>query len=174
MIHPFLDGNGRLGRLLLTFFLVVRPRLTAPLLYLSAYPERNFDSYYEALRTIDETDDRNPWIELFDSRPHPGRRVRRGCLRNRRAARGSREAAVSVATPRALALVEVLSENPPVPARSIEDRLDLSPPTALVLLRRMWEQGMLSEGKDGARGMRRYVALKTMDAEMWSPGGWVD
>ncbi len=171
MIHPFLDGNGRLGRLLLTFFLVARARLTAPLLYLSAYPERNLDSYYEALRTIDETDDRTPWIESFDSPPHPGRRVRRGCMRNRQAARGFREAEVAVATPRALALVEVLSENPPVTARSIEDRLDVSPPTALGLLRRMWEQGVLSEGKDGARGKRRYVALKTMDAGMGSPGG---
>lgn len=171
MIHPFLDGNGGLGRLLLTFFLVARARLAAPLLYLSAYPERNLDSYYEALRTIDETDDRIPWIELFDSRPHPGRRVRRGCLRNRRAARGFRQDAVAVATPRPLALVEVLCENPPVTARSIEGRLDVSRPIALRLLRRMREQGMLSEGKDGARGKRRYVALETMDAGMGSPGG---
>jgi len=76
------------GQLLLVFFLVARGRLTAPLLYLSAYLERN------------------------------------------------RQAAAAVGTPNALALVKLICENPVVTTRSIEDRLGVSRPTALRLLRR--------------------------------------
>ena len=53
-IHPFLDGNGRLGRLLLVFFLVTRSRLPAPLLYLSSYLECKRQDYYDALQIIRE------------------------------------------------------------------------------------------------------------------------
>ena len=59
-IHPFLDGNGRLGRLLLVFFLIARGRLTVPLLYLSAYLERKRGDYYDALQAIHETGDPHP------------------------------------------------------------------------------------------------------------------
>src|SRR4029077_176675 len=64
-IHPFLDGNGRLGRLLLAFFLVARGRLPAPLLYLSSYLERHRQDYYEALQAVRDADDPMPWIDLF-------------------------------------------------------------------------------------------------------------
>ncbi len=64
-IHPFLDGNGRLGRLLLVFFLIARGRLRVPLLYLSAYVERERQLYYDALRSVQETGDAVPWLELF-------------------------------------------------------------------------------------------------------------
>ncbi len=51
-IHPFLDGNGRLGRLLLVFFLIAHGRLSAPLLYLSAHLERERPRYFEALHAV--------------------------------------------------------------------------------------------------------------------------
>lgn len=164
-IHPFLDGNGRLGRLLLIFFLVARGRLPAPLLYLSAHLERNRQSYYEALQTIHETGDAIPWIELFLAAVHTqaGDAVARARriieLRER-----YRQAAAAVGTPNALALVELICGTPIVTTRSIEDRLGVSRPTALRLLRRMEEQGVLSEGEEGARGQRRYVAREMMDA----------
>lgn len=64
-LHPFLDGNGRLGRLLIVFLLVEHGRLPAPLLYLSSYLERDRGAYYEALQTVREHGDALPWIELF-------------------------------------------------------------------------------------------------------------
>jgi len=164
-IHPFLDGNGRLGRLLLVFFLVVRGRLPAPLLYLSAYLEHNRQSYYDALQTIHETGDPIPWIELFLTavETQAGDAVARAQgiieLRER-----YRQAAAAVGTANALALVELICENPIVTTRSIEDRLGVSRPTALRLLRRMEAQGVLSEGEAGARGQRRYAAREMMDA----------
>ena len=53
-IHPFLDGNGRMGRLLIVFHLVIRDRLPQPLLYLSSYFERHRDEYYSKLQGVRE------------------------------------------------------------------------------------------------------------------------
>jgi Fic family protein len=64
-IHPFLDGNGRLGRLLIILFLVERKVLTTPLLYLSAYFERNRSLYYDHLWSVSLTGDWAPWLEFF-------------------------------------------------------------------------------------------------------------
>lgn len=67
-------------------------------------------------------------------------------------------------TPNALTLVELICENPTVTTSSIGDRLAVSHPTALRLLRQMEKQWVLSEGAAGARGQRRYVAPEMMDA----------
>ncbi|MCJ7507128.1 MAG: Fic family protein [candidate division Zixibacteria bacterium] len=64
-IHPFLDGNGRVGRLLITFFLCERGYLTQPLLYLSAFFDRFKDEYYSRLLAISQKGDWRGWIEFF-------------------------------------------------------------------------------------------------------------
>jgi Fic family protein len=64
-IHPFLDGNGRLGRLLIVFYLVERGVLRQPLLYLSAYFERNRDEYVNRLQAVREIGDFDGWISFF-------------------------------------------------------------------------------------------------------------
>jgi Fic family protein len=64
-IHPFLDGNGRLGRLLIVFYLIERGVLTQPLLYLSAYFERNRDQYVGALQGVRERGEMDNWISFF-------------------------------------------------------------------------------------------------------------
>lgn len=163
-IHPFLDGNGRLGRLLLVFFLVVRERLSEPLLYLSAYLERHRDAYFASLRAFQEQGDAIPWIDLFltaiatEATDAVSRAARIVALRDRYT-----EIAASLGTPNALALVDLICENPVLTTRSIEQRLDVSRPTALRLLRRMEERGILSERQRGSRGQRRYVALELLD-----------
>ena len=64
-IHPFLDGNGRIGRLLITFFLWERGLLTQPLLYLSAFFDRYRDGYYSRLLAVSKYGDWRGWIEFF-------------------------------------------------------------------------------------------------------------
>lgn len=64
-IHPFLDGNGRIGRLLITLYLVSRKILHQPLLYLSAFFERNKGLYYDNLTRVREKNDLMHWLKYF-------------------------------------------------------------------------------------------------------------
>ena len=64
-IHPFLDGNGRIGRLLITFMLLEKGLLSQPLLYLSDFFERHRDEYYELLLNISQKGDWKAWLTFF-------------------------------------------------------------------------------------------------------------
>lgn len=64
-IHPFLDGNGRVGRLLITLFLVERNLLPSPLLYLSAFFEATRDEYYRQLYNVTARGSWNDWLIYF-------------------------------------------------------------------------------------------------------------
>jgi Fic family protein len=64
-IHPFLDGNGRIGRLLITLYLVSKGIIDQPLLYLSVYFEKNKTLYYDNLTHVRTHDDMIKWIKYF-------------------------------------------------------------------------------------------------------------
>ena len=64
-IHPFIDGNGRIGRLLITLFLVCRKILSRPLLYLSHYLKKNREEYYGTLTRVRNEGDWESWIKFF-------------------------------------------------------------------------------------------------------------
>lgn len=64
-IHPFLDGNGRLGRLLITFILCAEGMMREPLLYLSLYFKTHRQEYYDLLQLVRETGDWEEWIQFF-------------------------------------------------------------------------------------------------------------
>lgn len=166
-LHPFVDGNGRLGRLLTVFMLIEHGRLPAPLLYLSAYLERERDQYYEALQTVREDGDIIPWIEMFLASVHSQaadaveRSQRIVALREQ-----YRSSAAVIHSSNALLLVDLVCETPIVSARIVEDRLGVTRPTALKLLRQLESVGVLEESATGHRGQRRYRARELMDAVM--------
>ncbi|MDX9714193.1 MAG: Fic family protein [Dissulfurispiraceae bacterium] len=64
-IHPFLDGNGRVGRLMITLYLVSKKILNQPLLYLSAFFEKNRNLYYDNLTRVREKNDLTHWLKYF-------------------------------------------------------------------------------------------------------------
>lgn len=65
MIHPFLDGNGRIGRLLIPLFLYQKRTLASPMFYLSEYLESHRELYYARLRGISQEGDWSSWLEFF-------------------------------------------------------------------------------------------------------------
>lgn len=65
LLHPFMDGNGRIGRILIPLFLFQKRVLSEPMFYLSAYLERNREEYYQRLKAISAQADWNGWIVFF-------------------------------------------------------------------------------------------------------------
>lgn len=168
-IHPFLDGNGRLGRLLIVFFLVVRERLPEPLLYLSPYFEARRDDYYEALQGVRERGDVERWLALFlegvctQATDAVTRAERLIDLREDYRAR-VRSATRGAANE----LVDLAFEQPVLNARFVEGRLSVTRPAALTALRQLAEAGILTELSGGPRGQLRWGAqtiLQTLAGE---------
>lgn len=65
LLHPFNDGNGRIGRILIPLFLYQKRALSQPMFYLSEYLEKNRDEYYQRLNNISTKNDWNGWIHFF-------------------------------------------------------------------------------------------------------------
>ena len=164
-LHPFLDGNGRLGRLMIVFFLIARGRLSAPLLYLSSFLERDRERYYEALQAPRENGDIEPWIRLFLEAVQTQavdavlRAQRILELRER-----YRSAASSSPSTNLTALADLICERPILTARLVMDRLEVSRPTAISLLRQLTGLGVLTEQASGPRRQLRYVAEEFLSA----------
>ncbi|HEY7623354.1 MAG TPA: Fic family protein, partial [Solirubrobacteraceae bacterium] len=164
-LHPFLDGNGRLGRLLIVSSLIEGGRLSAPLLYVSSYFERDRERYYEALQTVRQAGDPMPWIELFleavqtQATDAVARAQRIIELRDQ-----YRSAASAIPSSNAMALADVVCESPILSSRTVEARLGVTRPTALKLLRQLEAVDVLTEADPGPRGQKRYVATELMAA----------
>jgi Fic family protein len=162
-LHPFLDGNGRIGRLLSVFLLVEHGRLPAPLLYLSAYLERDRARYYDSLQAVRQRGDAIPWIELFlaavrtQAADAVGRSQRIVALRER-----YRAAASAITSNKAMTLVDLVCETPIISSQAVEASLGVTRPTALKLLRQLEDVGVLTQGSAGPRGQRRYLARELM------------
>lgn len=155
-IHPFLDGNGRVGRLLIPLFLIERGRLSQPLLYLSEYIERHRDGYYRGLMRVRTQGDWTGWLHYFlDGVQWSARRAIRqaGQLLALREQLQARIGSV----PRAMPLVDALFANPHVDVQRTKRVLDVSDPTARRLLQLLEDLGILRETTGLQRG-RRYLA----------------
>jgi Fic family protein len=156
-IHPFLDGNGRLGRLLVVFFLVVRERLPAPLLYLSPFFETRREQYYDALQRVRERGDVDAWLALFLD--GVGTQATDAVARAERLTDLRERYRVEVqASTRGAAnqLVDLAFEQPVLTSRAVEQRLHISRPAALTALRQLADLAILTEVPGGPRGQIRW------------------
>jgi len=165
-IHPFLDGNGRIGRLLIPLYLVSHGVLTKPSLYLSDFFERNRASYYDALMRVRVSNDLIHWVRFFlqgmAETATKGREVFQQVL----VLRNEAEHAVLSLGKRAANARQVLNllyRKPVVSAADIERTLSVSTPTANALIRDFEKLGMLKEITGQQRGRAysfdRYLRL---------------
>jgi Fic family protein len=142
-IHPFLDGNGRVGRLLVTLFLIERGRLSQPLLYLSAYIERHRTRYYELLQRVRTHGDWPAWVLYFLNGVETA-----GAEAARQAARlldiRERYRGQADSIPRAAALIDQLLVNPYMTVARAQQLLKVSNPTARSLVERLVRRRILS------------------------------
>ena len=147
-IHPFQDGNGRIGRLLIPLYLVEKGILTKPTLYLSDFFARNKGSYYDALTIVRASNDINQWLKFFlvgtAETAKAGKQVfekiislRIDCER-RLTAIGKRQKL-------GLDLLRILYSSPVITAQDIIDSLRVTSPTAHALLREFVKLGILKE-----------------------------
>lgn len=151
-IHPFLDGNGRIGRLLITLLLCERNALPGPFLYLSAFFEATRRDYYERLNAVSAHGDLDGWLEYFLN----------GVIRQcedvlSRAERINAlledwKSVVSGTSPKATyQVVESLAANPYVTARSLEKELGVSFNTANKVIRVLEDKRIVKQIGDAKR-----------------------
>jgi Fic family protein len=160
-IHPFLDGNGRIGRLLITLFLMERKRLSKPLLYLSSYIEQHKGQYYDCLQRIRTHGDWLGWLHYFlaavrdtarSAVDHADRILH---LRDEYRSRLQTEH-------RALSLLEELFINPHLTVAWAAKRLGVSVPTATKAISVLERAGLVKQ-TDNALWGRLWVAQPILD-----------
>jgi Fic family protein len=146
-IHPFLDGNGRLGRLLITFFLCHQSILRKPLLYLSSYFMNNRLLYYEKLQAVHDTGDWEGWITFFlqgvESVAHDASHNARRIVSLRERHRATVQSHFGRNTSAALALLDLLYAHPIVSAKNVAKFMEVVPATAHSLLKSFADAGIL-------------------------------
>ena len=147
-IHPFLDGNGRIGRLLITLYLVSNGLLKKPSLYLSDFIERNKSVYYESLTRVRTDNDLIHWIKFFleavISTANSGIRTFQNIL-SLKQEMDSIIIGFGKKAHNASKLIEFLYQKPIVSISDIIEPLNVSKQTASVLVKEFEEKGILIE-----------------------------
>lgn len=169
-IHPFLDGNGRIGRLLINLQLMTRDRLSHPLLYLSSYFEAHRQDYYDRLQAVRESGDIDGWLHFFLSAVHEQARDAvtrsRALIELREEFRGQAARARSN-LPR---LVDIIVRNPFVTVRSVERALGLTNQGARNLIKTAaaagWLESLGSYGRGGSEHWYAPRVLAILEAPM--------
>jgi Fic family protein len=147
-IHPFLDGNGRLGRLLITFLLCAAGALREPILYLSLYFKQNRAIYYDLLDRVRANGDWETWMNFFltgvrdtaEQSASAARRILAVFEEHRRKIEGLGRPAPSV-----LRVFEFLQRNPILSIPAAAGKIGVSAPTVAKSLQHMRQLGMLRE-----------------------------
>lgn len=166
-IHPFLDGNGRIGRLLITFLLTERGILHKPVLYLSHYLKRRRQAYYEHLQAVRDRGEWEAWLAFFlrgvvgvaGEAAETARRI----LKLREEHRTAITEKLGRAAGNGHKVLESLFDRPIVAVNDVQKRTGTTYAAANALVSRLVELGVLSEMTGYSRNRRfryaPYIAL---------------
>ena len=168
-IHPFLDGNGRIGRLMIPLYMVSHGLLHKPSLYLSDFFERNRASYYDALMRVRISNDLVHWVRFFlngiQETATRGREVFSKVLALRTEVE-DHLSGLGKRTPNARRLMNRLYADPIVSAAQVAQELEVRHPTANALIGNLSRLNILREITGQQRGrlyaFDRYIKLFVM------------
>ena len=164
-IHPFLDGNGRCGRLLIVLQLIDAQVLSKPFLYMSTFFEKHRNSYYDSLSMVRKSNDLEQWITFFLNgiveTTQDGIKTFKGILELQR------EYETNILTlgsraKNAQKLLRFMYATPIVNVRSVEKELGISFSSANRLLKSLTELGVLKETTEDSRN-RLFVLEKYLN-----------
>jgi Fic family protein len=155
-IHPFVDGNGRVGRILVQLILEHERRLNAPLLYVSAYFADHRREYYDRLQAVRERGEMQEWLQFFLTAV--AAQAEDGVVRAERLLnlREQYRVELSGGRSRAAEVVELLFENPVTTTSIVRDKLGVTTQGALNLIRSLETRGWLEPLGNFGRGGARY------------------
>lgn len=151
-IHPFIDGNGRVGRLLITLSLCARGVLTEPLLYLSAFFEATRNDYYDGLRGITARGDWAGWLEyFFNGVARQSEDALSRAERINQQLADWREAFAGSGSKVPLQLIDLVGSNPFLTPRETERRLGVAYNTVMRAITALEEGGVLTKVGESKR-----------------------
>mgnify|MGYP001581094110 CR=1 FL=1 len=147
-VHPFLDGNGRIGRLLITFYLCQQGVLKKQLLYLSDFFKENRQDYYDKLNNFRRSDDVEGWLKFFmqgiiETSEKSVETARK--IRELRDSHLNKVAGMGKSSEKGVVLLNILYKTPIVRVKDVEHFTSLSNPNALLLVNKFVGMGILQE-----------------------------
>lgn len=162
-IHPFLDGNGRVGRLLIILYLVEHGILPSPILYLSAFFEATRDEYYTRLSAVTEKGDWEGWIEYFlNGAARQSEDALARIQRMQETVLKWKQAFTSKADKNCLLLVDACMANPFLTVGGVAKKHKIAFPTAQRAVDKLEKAGILKQTSDAKRN-RIYCARRLLD-----------
>lgn len=163
LIHPFKDGNGRIGRLLIPLCLYQKRMLATPMFYLSEYLEENRDLYYARLRSISQDGDWTGWIEFFLGAIIEQARTNTERVRtiHELYERMKRLITELTRTQQAIAVLDALFDRPLFKSADFVQRSGIPKHTAIPVLRKLREAGILCSVRE--KSGRRSAILAFTD-----------
>lgn len=164
-IHPFQDGNGRIGRLLITLYLVAQGILKKPTLYLSDFFERNKGAYYDALTVVRTSDEMDHWLKFFlngvSETALKGKTTFEKIISLRHRAE-DRIMTLGKRTKSGKELLKHLFSNPIVNAKEVCKAIELTHPSVNTLLAEFVRHGILRE-VTGYKRNRMFAFTEYLD-----------
>lgn len=145
LLHPFKDGNGRIGRLLIPLFLYSKGRLNSPMFYMSQYLEQHREEYYARLRAISQRHDWTGWITFFLSAVVTQANQNETTLHQIMRLYDATKTQISQLTrsPHTAQLVDALFDKPIFTTADIAKRANIPKPTVHKFISTLLEQGLL-------------------------------
>ena len=161
-IHPFNDGNGRTGRLLITLYLVSKGLLKRPVLYLSDYLEKHRNSYYTSITEVRKNNDINQWLRFFLEGVIETSEKSVDTFNKILAFQKENDSLIQEMGSRsanAMAVINELYVKPVIGAKRVAELCKITPASAYNLITCLVNKGILSEITGGKRG-RLYIMDK--------------